>query len=155
LLELGDVVVSLAPLGILLGRIANFINGELWGKVSTVPWAVIFPGSPTVYYHSLGQWLTEPRHPSQLYAAGLEGALLLAYTQWRFWCKRPPIGQLAGEFLIAYGIVRIVGEIFREPDASLILGMSRGQFYSGLTILAGALIIQLARKNHRKQSSGT
>jgi phosphatidylglycerol:prolipoprotein diacylglycerol transferase len=116
---------------------------------------VIFPDSPKVYFHSLGQWLPEPRHPSQLYAAGLEGALLLAYAQWRFWWKRPPVGQLAGEFLIGYGIVRIFGEIFREPDASLILGVSRGQFYSVLTILVGVLIVYLARKNQRKQSSGT
>jgi phosphatidylglycerol:prolipoprotein diacylglycerol transferase len=154
-LELGDIAVTLAPIGILFGRIANFINGELWGKATTVRWAVIFPDSPKVYYHSIGQWLPEPRHPSQLYAAGLEGLLLLAYAQWRFWYKRPPIGQLGGEFLIAYGLVRIFGEIFREPDASLILGISRGQFYSVITILIGAAVIYFARKSQRKQSSGT
>ena len=143
LLEVGDVVVTLAPLGLMLGRIANFINGELWGKVSTVSWAVIFPNSP------------DPRHPSQLYQAALEGALLLAYAQWRFWKGKAPAGQISGEFLIGYGMVRIIGEIFREPDAGLLFGISRGQFYSIIMIFVGAFIINLARQIQRKQSTGT
>lgn len=155
LLELGDVVATLTPLGLMLGRIANFINGELWGRVSTAKWAVIFPNSPPAYNPTLGSYGPEPRHPSQLYEAFLEGGLLLAYLQWRFWLKRPPIGQLGGEFLLGYGIVRILGEAFREPDASLIVGLSRGQFYSIFLVLAGGLIIYLARKNQRKQSTGT
>ncbi len=146
LLELGDVIASMAPLGLFFGRIANFINGELWGRVTSVSWAVIFPDSPSVYAPSTGIIGPEPRHPSQLYEAALEGALLLAYLQWRFWCKRPPIGQVGGEFLLGYGLVRIIGEMFREPDASLILGLSRGQFYSIFIILTGAAVIYLARK---------
>ncbi|MEO0508792.1 MAG: prolipoprotein diacylglyceryl transferase [Verrucomicrobiota bacterium] len=153
--ELGDVMVTLGPLGVMFGRIANFINGELWGRVTTVKWAVVFPDSPPAYNVTLGIFGPEPRHPSQLYAAGLEGALLLAYTQWRFWFKRPPTGQLGGEFLIGYGILRIIGEAFREPDASLIMGITRGQFYSTFMILGGALVIYLARKYQRKQSTGT
>ncbi|HKK18690.1 MAG TPA: prolipoprotein diacylglyceryl transferase, partial [Opitutales bacterium] len=124
LLQLGDVIATLAPLGLMLGRIANFINGELWGKVSTVPWAVIFPGSPESYHPATGNFLPDPRHPSQLYQAALEGALLLGYLQWRFWKTRPPAGQIGGEFLLGYGLLRILGEAFREPDASLILGIS-------------------------------
>ncbi|MDQ8206417.1 prolipoprotein diacylglyceryl transferase [Coraliomargarita sp. SDUM461003] len=146
LLPLGDVVVTLAPLGLMFGRIANFINGELWGRVSTVSWAVIFPDSPKNYNAVLQSYGPEPRHPSQLYEAALEGGLMLAYVQWRFWCTRPPAGQLAGEFLVGYGIVRILGELFREPDAALMLGLSRGQFYSVFMILAGALTIWIAHK---------
>jgi phosphatidylglycerol:prolipoprotein diacylglycerol transferase len=149
-LKLGDVIVTLAPLGLCFGRIANFINGELWGRVTTVSWAVIFPNSPTVYNAALHLFTPEPRHPSQLYAAVLEGALLFAYAQWRFWRTRTPAGQLGGEFLIAYGIVRIFGELFREPDAALIMGLNRGQFYSIFMILAGAAIIRIAR---RKQAA--
>jgi phosphatidylglycerol:prolipoprotein diacylglycerol transferase len=148
--ELGDVIVTLAPLGLCFGRIANFINGELWGRVTDVSWAVIFPGSPTVYDATLHMFMPEPRHPSQLYAALLEGALLFAYAQWRFWRTNPPAGQLGGEFLIGYGIVRIFDELFREPDAALILGLSRGQFYSIFIIIAGVAIIRIAR---RKQSA--
>jgi phosphatidylglycerol:prolipoprotein diacylglycerol transferase len=148
--KLGDVIVTLAPLGLCFGRIANFWNGELWGRVTDVSWAVIFPYSPAVYHATQHIFAPEPRHPSQLYAAVLEGALLFAYAQWRFWRTSPPAGQLGGEFLIGYGIVRIFGELFREPDAALILGLSRGQFYSIFMILAGAVIIRIAR---RKQAS--
>jgi phosphatidylglycerol:prolipoprotein diacylglycerol transferase len=146
LLELSDVIVSLAPLGLCFGRIANFINGELWGRVTTVSWAVIFPASPEVYNPVTGVFAPEPRHPSQLYQALLEGAFLFAYLQWRFWKKRPPVGQLGGEFLVGYGSLRIFAESFREPDASLLLGMSRGQFYSLFLILAGILVIRYVRR---------
>ena len=140
-LHLGDVLVTTVPVGLLLGRIANFINGELWGKITTVSWAVIFPrsapeGAPVA--------LIAPRHPSQLYEAALEGALLLGFMQWRFWKSdivRAQPGRLSGEFLVAYAVLRIIGEIFREPDAPLILGLSRGTFYSLLLILAGAALI--------------
>ena len=151
LLELGDVVATVTPIGLFLGRIANFINGELWGRVSKVSWAVIFPESPQIYYPESGMIGPEPRHPSQLYEAALEGALLLGYLQWRFWYKRPPIGQLGGEFLLGYGLVRIIGEHFREPDAGLILGFSRGQFYSIFLIIAGSALIYIARRrSHAK-----
>jgi phosphatidylglycerol:prolipoprotein diacylglycerol transferase len=149
LLELSDVVVTLAPLGLMLGRIANFINGELWGRVTTVSWAVIFPDSPKNYSVALQKYGAEPRHPSQLYEAVLEGGLMLAYVQWRFWCTRPSAGQLSGEFLIGYGIVRILGEMFREPDADLIFGLSRGQFYSIFMILAGTLTIWIVKRRSK------
>lgn len=147
---IGDIVATLAPLGFFFGRIANFINGGLWGKITYVPWAVIFPQSAP----GMPPQMIEPRHPSQLYAALLEGLLLFIYTQYRFWKRSPqtPSGQLGGEFLIAYAILRIIGEIFREPDASLILGISRGQFYSIFIALGGILVIVLARKKAAKQA---
>jgi phosphatidylglycerol:prolipoprotein diacylglycerol transferase len=140
LTHLWDLMASAAPAGLLLGRLANFWNGELWGRISVVPWAVIFPrsmppGTP------LGH--IPPRHPSQLYEAAMEGALLLAYMQLRFWrtnVVRDRPGRLAGEFLIGYGVVRIAGEVFREPDASLILGLSRGTFYSVFMVAVGAAL---------------
>jgi len=134
-LHLGDLIVSAAPVGILLVRVANFVNGELWGKVAVVPWAVVFDDT--------GGGLL-PRHPSQLYEAMLEGGVLLAFMQWRFWrtdVVRAHPGRLAGEFLIGYAAVRMIGEIFREPDASLILGLSRGTFYSVFLVLAGTVLI--------------
>ncbi len=149
-LALGDVVATLTPLGLFLGRVANFINGELWGRPGTVPWAVVFPDSPAVYDPSASTFGPEPRHPSQLYEAGLEGLLMLAWVQWRFWRHRPPAGCVGGEFLIGYGLVRIIGEIFREPDASLLLGLSRGQFYSIFLIVGGVAVILVSRRQARK-----
>jgi len=144
--ELSDILVTLVPPGILFGRLANFINGELWGKASTVPWAVIFPASAAPGTPAA---MIAPRHPSQLYEAGLEGLFLLLYTQWRFWksdvTRRP--GQLTAEFLMLYALVRVLGELFREPDADLILGMSRGIFYSLFLLLAGGLLFWRARKS--------
>ena len=145
-LELSDVVVTLAPLGLFFGRIANFINGELWGRVTDVGWAFIFPDSPTVYDATSHAFVLEPRHPSQLYAAFLEGLLLFIYTQWRFWRTHPKVGQIGGEFLVGYGVVRILGELFREPDAALIMGLSRGQFYSIFMIIAGIFVISIAKR---------
>jgi phosphatidylglycerol---prolipoprotein diacylglyceryl transferase len=140
-LYLADLVASAAPAGLFFGRIANFINGELWGKATDVPWAVIFPRSASADEPGL----LVPRHPSQLYEAALEGALLFAYMQWRFWGSdaiRSRPGRLAGEFLILYACVRIACEAFREPDASLILGMSRGTFYSLFMIAVGLFLRQ-------------
>ncbi len=139
-LKTADIFCTLPPLGLFFGRIANFINGELWGKVTDVPWAVIFPASP---------FPLSPRHPSQLYAAVLEGLLLLIYTQIRFWTGKPknrPEGQLCGEFFLAYALVRIFGETFREPDASLIFGLSRGVFYSLFLAAGGIAMIIWARR---------
>jgi len=143
-LHLWDLTASAAPPGILLVRIANFINGELWGKVSDVSWAVIFPrsapaGTPVA--------AIAPRHPSQLYEAGMEGLLLGIYMQVRIW-RTPAIrdhpGRLAGEFLIFYACVRMIGERFREPDAgiSLLLGLSRGTFYSLFMVVFGLYLRQ-------------
>ena len=140
-LHLSDLVASVAPAGLFFGRIANFINGELWGTPTRVRWAVVFPNSadPGTPLH-----LVLPRHPSQLYEAALEGLVLFAFTQWRFWRSdivRAQPGRLVGEFLIAYAIVRAIGESFREPDASLILGLSRGTFYSAFLVAAGLALI--------------
>ncbi len=141
-LHISDLIVSVAPLGLMLGRIANFINGELWGKVSQVPWAVIFPDSAP----GMPVSMIDPRHPSQLYAAALEGAVLLVFMQWRFWrtdvVQRQP-GRLAGEFLIGYALMRMISEVFREPDVGidLIFGLSRGTFYSFFLIFAGVVVI--------------
>lgn len=152
-LHLGDLVASVTPLGLLLGRLANFINGELWGRVSDVSWAVIFPLSAAP-----GTPITQiaPRHPSQLYQAALEGALLLALVQLRVWrsdtLRRAP-GRIAGEFLVAYAVLRSIGEHFREPDAGLIFGLSRGTFYSLFLIVAGVAVIVWAEK--RAQSVRT
>jgi phosphatidylglycerol---prolipoprotein diacylglyceryl transferase len=145
LLPVADVVVTTAPLGLFFGRIANFINAELVGKTTTVAWAVIFPHNEID--HQLGRPAV-PRHPSQLYQAALEGLVLLAYMHWRFWRSdaRAQPGRLSGEFLIAYAIVRMIGELFREPDASLLFGVSRGTFYSVFLIIAGAWLIVRARR---------
>ena len=141
MLQVGDVIATTVPVGVFFGRIANFINGELWGKPTDGTWGVIFARTdPTKL----------PRHPSQLYEAGLEGLVLLAYMQWRFWSSetaRQQTGRLSGEFLIAYALVRMIGEVFREPDASLLFGLSRGTFYSIFLILAGAWLIARARKD--------
>lgn len=140
--HLGDLVAASAPAGLFFGRLANFINGELWGKTTSVPWAVIFPdsaapGTPLI--------LIEPRHPSQLYEAALEGLLLLALMQLRFWrsdvTTRHP-GRLAGECLLLYAVMRAIGEVFREPDAGLIFGLSRGTFYS-IFLVGGGLWLWL------------
>ncbi len=145
LLHLGDAAAVMTPPGLLLGRIANFINGELWGVPSNAPWAVIFPLSAP-YGTPLAQII--PRHPSQIYAAGLEGFIPMVYTCWRMFgardSRRP--GQLAGEFLVLYAIARIVGEQFREPDAALIAGLSRGSFFSIFLLIGGIALVFYTRR---------
>ena len=142
-LQVTDAMVTTVPVGLGLVRIANFLNGELWGKPTGVAWGVIFEqtgGGPL------------PRHPSQLYEAALEGLLLLAFVQWRFWrtaaAKLQP-GRISGEFLVAYALARIVCELFREPDSgvSLILGLNRGLFYSLFLALGGVAVVALSRRN--------
>jgi phosphatidylglycerol:prolipoprotein diacylglycerol transferase len=98
--------------------------------------------------------LIAPRHPSQLYEAFLEGMVLFAYSQWRFWrtnASETP-GCLSGEFLIFYALVRLLAELFREPDASLFFGMSRGSFYSIFLIVAGGMHVVFSQN---KKSSGS
>jgi len=140
--EVGDLVVTIACPGIFLGRLANFVNGELWGKVSESKFAMIFPESAP--HLPIDQILA--RHPSQLYEAFFEGLILFLYLQFRFWKHKPKAGMLSGEFLVLYGIFRIFCEIFREPDVgiSLLLGLSRGTFYSIFTIIVGIFFIILA-----------
>ncbi|WFR99657.1 prolipoprotein diacylglyceryl transferase [Rhizobium tumorigenes] len=108
--SLFDVIATVVPIGLFCGRIANFVNGELWGRVSTVPWAIVFPtGGPL------------SRHPSQLYEAGLEGIVLFlvlfVITHWLLTLKRP--GLTSGIFVTGYALSRIFVEFFREPDAQL------------------------------------
>lgn len=142
---LADAAIAVAPLGIGLGRVANFINGELWGRVSNVSWAVIFPASARP---GTPVELIAPRHPSQLYAAMLEGFLIFGYLQWRYWRTNAPQaqpGRITGEFLIIYAIARMITEMFREPDAGLIMGLTRGTFYSAFMILAGVIVIRRSK----------
>ena len=140
-----DLIATVVPPGLFFGRLANFINGELWGKQTDSSWGVLFPNAPDF---ALGV----ARHPSQLYAAFLEGLFIFAYVQLRFWrsdiyVKNP--GRLGGEFLIAYAISRIIGEFYREPDASLIIGISRGQFYSIFLLLGGIGVIFYSLKRKK------
>jgi phosphatidylglycerol:prolipoprotein diacylglycerol transferase len=165
---LGDNLVVVAPIGLFFGRCANFINGELWGKPATVPWAVQFPKefenrSPEyarlvdqAYAHdpvalqALSR-LLPPRHPSQLYEAFLEGVVLFTILWLIRTRTRAPVGLLTGVFFIGYAVLRIIGEIFREPDVGINLtwGMSRGQFLSLFLILIGAGFIAYAWKTRR------
>ncbi len=148
---IADIVVSVCTPGIFLGRIANFINGELWGKVAQLPWCMIFPHSEK-YGTPIEQ--ISPRHPSQLYEAFGEGLFLFIYCQIRFWLGNPKKGQISGEFLLLYGMIRIFCEIFREPDVgvSLIMGLSRGSFYSIFASVAGLAII-IYTKTRKKSNS--
>lgn len=144
LLHIADIVASITSLGLMLGRIANYMNGELWGKPTDGTWGVIFTDP------SAGGM---PRHPSQLYEAALEGALLLAFMQWRIWrtdVVRKQPGRLAGEFLVLYAIARCVCEIFREPDADPIWGLSRGTFYSIFLLVAGVGLALFAGRKKRR-----
>ena len=138
---IGDLIVTVVPPGLFFGRIANFINGELWGKTTEISWGVLFPKAPDFA-------MSVARHPSQIYAAIAEGLIPFLYVQLRFWkssiIQKYP-AHLAGEFLILYAIARIFNEIFREPDASLLMGISRGQFYSIFLILAGIIVVLWSR----------
>lgn len=108
--ELMDVIACAAPIGLFFGRIANFINGELFGRVTDAPWAMVFPHGGDM-----------ARHPSQLYEAGLEGLLLFAvlFILLKYTSLRDRPGRLSGIFLIGYGLARIAAEFFREPDLHL------------------------------------
>jgi len=135
-----DLVACAAPIGLGLGRLANFINGELWGRIAPdLPWGMVFPTGGEI-----------PRHPSQLYQAALEGLLLFVvlHLLWRKDDIRRRPGILTGVFWIGYGVARIVGEFFREPDAYLgflIGGATMGQLLSAPMILFGAFCIWRAR----------
>ena len=136
ILSLGDITTAVAPIGLFLGRLANFINSELWGRAAdpSLPWAIIFPNGGPV-----------PRHPSQLYEAGLEGILLftiLAVMIRLGALKRP--GLILGSFIAIYGLARIIGEHFREPDPQLGFlwgGLTMGMLLSVPMVIAGALLI--------------
>ncbi|MCC2596876.1 prolipoprotein diacylglyceryl transferase [Pusillimonas sp. MFBS29] len=138
LLEVGDFIAPLIPLGLAAGRLGNFINGELWGRPSDLPWAMVFPQS--------GDGLA--RHPSQLYEMGLEGFVLFAVVWW-FARKPRATGQVSALFLMGYGTFRFLVEFTREPDQYLGLltaGLSMGQLLSLPMILIGAIIFVVAGK---------
>ena len=141
-LRIADYIACSAPIGLLLGRLANFVNGELWGRATGHAWGVIFPGAGDA-----------PRYPSQLMEAGLEGVVLFAVLAYAFWRTRARLnpGQLTGLFLFGYGIVRFVVEFFREPDAQLGIlswGLSMGQTLC-LPMIAGGLYLMLTAPGRR------
>ena len=138
-----DIVACVAPIGIFLGRIANFINGELFGKISTLPWAVIFPNGGNI-----------ARHPSQIYEAILEGLVLFILINFLALKKHLIIktGYVSSFFLISYSILRIFSENFREPDQHLgylFNYFSMGTLLSILTLISGFLIIFFIKKNEQ------
>jgi phosphatidylglycerol:prolipoprotein diacylglycerol transferase len=141
LFAVGDVICCAVPIGLFFGRIANFINGELFGRVAPdVPWAMIFPGGGP-----------DPRHPSQLYEAGMEGLVLgtLLFLLWRIPAVRLRTGILSGVFLAGYGVARVIGELFRQPDAHLgflVGGSTMGQLLSIPLIMAGSGLIWWASR---------
>ena len=144
LLVFADIITAAVPIGLFFGRIANFINGELWGRATDVPWAMIFPGDPNHV----------PRHPSQLYEAFLEGFVLflLLWALQRLGARQRP-GTLSGVFLIGYGIARIIVEFFRQPDAQIgfllgdaNLGITMGQVLSVPLVLIGLWLVLRAKR---------
>jgi phosphatidylglycerol:prolipoprotein diacylglycerol transferase len=135
-----DYVAVGVPMGMLLGRLANFVNGELWGRVTDVSWAMVFPGAGDL-----------PRHPSQLYQAGLEGLAMLVIMLALFWLTRARYrpGLLAGVFTLGMGAARFVNEFFREPDQQLAdfamrTGLSMGQWLTIPLILIGLIVVLYA-----------
>ena len=140
-LQTADIYVVTIPIGLGFGRLGNFINGELFGRTTSVPWAMIFPaGGP------------QPRHPSQLYECLLEG-LLLFIILWslknKYWQRSWPSGTMFAFFLVLYGVFRWFAELFREPDAHIgfvFSVLTGGQILSGLMIVAGCSFLFLKRK---------
>ncbi|MDF1727211.1 MAG: prolipoprotein diacylglyceryl transferase [Sulfitobacter sp.] len=159
-LSVADMVSLGLPPGLLLGRLANFINAELWGRPTDLPWGVIFPGEAAQYCPQVAGLCA--RHPSQLYEALLEGLLLGALLIWLVWrrgaFKRP--GLVCGTFLAGYGAARFLVEFFRQPDAQFVspgnplglalqvngLGLTMGQLLSLPMILVGLWLILRARR---------
>ncbi len=147
LLTIADIVAATAPIGIFLVRIANFINEEQWGRPSDVPWAMVFPDVDS-----------QPRHPSQLYEAGLEG-LLLFLVVWLFVrsgaFKRP--GIVTGVFCVGYAVTRIISEFFREPDPQLerlSYGLTMGMVLSIPLLLAGVALLFYVLRLRRERLDG-
>jgi phosphatidylglycerol:prolipoprotein diacylglycerol transferase len=128
---IGDLVCLIQPIGQFFGRIANFVNGELWGKPSDVPWAMVFPRADN-----------QPRHPSQLYEAALEGILLFTFLQicLRVFRLHERPGLISAIFLASYGLLRFVVEFFREPDTPFLGWFSMGQALSVALILSGGYL---------------
>ena len=147
LLDVADFVAPLVPLGLAFGRLGNFINGELWGRPAdpSLPWAMVFP------------WVDAlPRHPSQLYQAGLEGIALFAALWW-FARKSRPAGSVAGFFLAGYGLARFIAEYFRTPDDGIFglsTTVSMGQWLSLPMVAAGIFLLVRARRTLTAGSTG-
>jgi phosphatidylglycerol---prolipoprotein diacylglyceryl transferase len=136
-LRLTDFMAPLAPLGLAAGRLGNFINGELFGRVTDLPWGMVFRGAGDA-----------PRHPSQLYEFALEGLALFALLWW-FSSKPRPRGQVSALFLIGYGVFRFLAELAREPDSYLgylAFGMTMGQWLCVPMILGGILLFTWSRR---------
>lgn len=137
-LVVGDFIAPMVPIGLGAGRLGNFINAELWGRTTDVPWGVLFPNAGP-----------EPRHPSQLYEFFLEGVVLFAIL-WLFSAKPRPVGAVGGVFLAGYGTFRFIVEFFREPDAHIGLHggfISQGQILSLPMILGGIALVVLAYRS--------
>lgn len=138
---MADAVIATAPIGIGLGRLGNFINGELFGRITDVPWGMVFPdGGPFV------------RHPSQIYEAMLEGAVLFGIL-WTARRHMPRSGMLTALFAVFYGIFRITAEFFREPEVENIFGViTMGQFLSIFMIAAGVWLYQSRNNASRREA---
>jgi phosphatidylglycerol:prolipoprotein diacylglycerol transferase len=137
-LAITDFIAPLVPLGLGAGRLGNFINAELWGRATDVPWAMVFPNVDNV-----------PRHPSQLYEFALEGVVLFIVLWW-YAAKPRPRGAVSACFLIGYGLFRFGVEFTREPDSFLgllLFGLSMGQWLSVPMVLAG---VWLLSRSHRR-----
>jgi phosphatidylglycerol:prolipoprotein diacylglycerol transferase len=159
LLSMGDLLAMATPVGLMLGRLANFVNAELWGRPTTLPWGVVFPGAAAQDCPGVVDLCA--RHPSQLYQAGLEGLLLAVLLLWLVFragaLKRP--GLVMGVFLIGYGLARFVVEFFRQPDAQFVregnpigwavqlgdYGLTMGQLLSLPMIALGLWFVLRAR----------
>lgn len=138
-LRIHDYIACCVPFGLFFGRLANFVNGELWGRPTNVPWAMIFPTGGEV-----------PRHPSQLYEAGLEGIVLFLLLWFLFWKTdaRYQPGKLVGTFILGYGISRFLVELVRQPDVGLehlSWGLTMGQTLTVPMILGGVYLIATAK----------
>ncbi len=149
-LRIHDYVACCVPFGLFFGRLANFVNHELWGAPTNVPWAVRFP-EVVAGLSALGP----PRHPSQLYEAALEGVLLFVILAWMFWRTeaRYQPGKLVGAFIFFYGCFRFAVEFVREPDTQLVefaqaTGLHMGQWLS-LPMILGGLYLMLTAKKRR------
>jgi len=141
LLDVTDFVAPLCPLGLAAGRLGNFINGELVGRPSNLPWAMVFPQVDNV-----------PRHPSQLYEFGLEGVLLFVVL-WIYSSRKRPRGAVSGLFLVGYGCARFIAEFAREPDnflGFLAGGLTMGQWLSMPMIVIGIVMMLWAYRRARK-----
>ena len=142
-IEIMDFVAPLVPPGLAAGRIGNFINGELWGRVTDMPWGMVFEGAGP-----------QPRHPSQLYQFGLEGCLLFALL-WVYSSRPRPTWAVSGMFLLGYGCLRFLAEFFREPDdflGLLTFGLSMGQWLSLPMALGGVAMLVFAYRGGARQA---